>query len=185
MRPDPDDRSDPILAVFDSPERARRAVRRLSQVVADAARVEALPLAPGRYKLADISRAQEVYAAVRGAAVGAPLGGLVGLALGATLVGVASFPALGATAAGALAGLAVGGFRGIARTYWTDNGHEFLDVPPYNEYVLVAVPAGAIADRRQRARAMRALLRAGALGFLEPSAYPAATVGPRSGSPPM
>jgi hypothetical protein len=75
MRPDPDDRSDPILAVFDSPERARRAVRRLSQVVADAARVEALPLAPGRYRLADISRAQEVYAAVRGAAVGAPLAG--------------------------------------------------------------------------------------------------------------
>jgi hypothetical protein len=101
-------RSDPILAVFDSPERARRAVRRLSQVVADAARVEAVPLAPGRYKLADISRAQEVYAAVRGAAVGAPLGGLVGLALASTLV-----------------------------------------------------------------------------GFLEPSAYPAATIGPRSGSPPM
>ena len=55
-----DNPSEPILAVFDSPERARRAVRRLSDVVAARRLIEALPLAPGRYKLAEINRAQEV-----------------------------------------------------------------------------------------------------------------------------
>src|SRR5947209_16537023 len=34
-------------------------------------------------------------------------------------------------AAGALAGLVAGGLRGIARTYWTDTGQDFLDVPPH------------------------------------------------------
>jgi hypothetical protein len=132
-----------------------------------------LPLAPGRYKLAEINRAQEVYAAVRGAALGAPLGGLVGVALAATLVGIGPFPVVGGTAAGALAGLVTGALRAIARTYWTDTGREFLDIPPHREYVLVVVPAGATTDRRRHARAIRALLRAGALAFLEPSAHPA------------
>ena len=100
------------------------------------------------------------------------------------MIGLGPFALVGATAAGALAGLAAGGLRGIASTYWTDTGQEFLDVPPHSEYVLVVVPAGATADRRHHARAMRTLLRAGALAFLEPTAYPAATVGPRSGSQP-
>jgi hypothetical protein len=156
---------DAILAVFETPAQAHKAVRQLSEVVADPRFIIAVPLPPGRHPLAAVNPSFEAYAAVRGAALGAPLGAVVGLALALLLAGATPFPAIGATAAGALAGLALGGRRALVRSRWSDTGKGFLDVPERHPYVLVTIPASASSDRRVR----RAL--GSAIAFLEPRAY--------------
>jgi hypothetical protein len=159
---------DALLAVFETPDQARRAVRRLSQIVDDPRSIDALPLPPGQYELAAVNSALEAYAALRGAALGAPLGAIAGLGLAMVLLGATPFPVIGGTAAGALAGLLVGGRRAVARSRWTDTGCGVLDVSATSGYVLVTVPARTLADSRARARAIRALGRSGAIAFLEP-----------------
>jgi hypothetical protein len=86
--------SDVILAVFKPPEHARRAVRRLSERWPEAKLIDVVPLAPGYYRLADINRAVEAPAAVRGGALGAPIGAALGLGLATLLVGAGPFAAV-------------------------------------------------------------------------------------------
>jgi hypothetical protein len=172
VREQPDTTPDFILAVFKSPEHARRVVRRLSEMVPDRRAIDAVPLGPGLYPLADINRGVEVRAAIRGAARWAPIGAIVGLAFAALLPGVGPFAAVGATAAGALAGLAVGGADGaMKRVRWGEHGLALLEVLPGSNWTLVIVNTSAIPDSQ---RLGRLLERGGAMAFLEPTAYFAA-----------
>jgi hypothetical protein len=157
---------DPVLAVFERPEKARPAVRLLSELVADPGSISVAPLSPGRYKLADINRAAEARAALRGAVLGAPIGAVVGLALAAALGGVGPFAVVGGTASGALAGFVYGGLRALARTRWRDTGFGVLEAAPGTSYTLVIVPPSATRDDHERAQAIRTLERYGAIAFL-------------------
>lgn len=163
-----DRRSGSILAVFDRPERARVAYRRLSEFV-DPSHLEAVPLSPGHYPLADINRALEARSAIRGASAGAALGALVGL-LVAALPGPGLFPALGWAAAGALGGVITGGLRSLGRVRWDDEGRTVFEVPENRGYTLLIVKPGVPSDQGCRQRIVRTLVRNGALAFVEPAA---------------
>jgi hypothetical protein len=158
-----------ILAVFTKPEQARVAFHRLSDFV-DPSLLEAVPLAPGRYRLADINRAVEARSAFRGASAGAVLGAMGGLGV-AALTGFGLFPALGWAAAGALGGLITAGLRSLGRTEWDDEGHAVVDVPKGGSYTLLIVKLHEASDRPARERIVRTLARNGAIAFIDPSAY--------------
>jgi hypothetical protein len=165
-----------ILAVFDDPEAARDAVRRLRAELGDPHRVVGVPLEPGRYQLADTSVQEVVHGAAQAARVSVPLGALAGLGLAAVAIPGAGLVALaGMAAAGALGGFVVGGMTGaIKRTRWDRDPAGFLDVPPGSNYVLVIVRASPALARRETSRVIGLLVRAGALAFLDPTAYYAA-----------
>jgi hypothetical protein len=158
-----------ILAVFDRPDRARQAVRSLGL---DERSMVVVPLEPGRYQLSDRRLAEEAHGAFRGAAIGVPLGALAGVGAAFALPGVGPFAAGALMLAGGLGGLVVGGLTGaITRIRWDRNPAAFVEVPEGSEYVLVIVHAPAAPSRRDARRLMLALERAGALGFLDPTAY--------------
>jgi hypothetical protein len=74
--------------------------------------------------------------------------------------------------AGALGGLVVGGMTGaISRTRWDRDPAGGIDVPPNQNYMLVVVHVSPAPARRETSRVIGALVRAGALGFLDPTAY--------------
>src|SRR4030088_2911252 len=100
----PDYETEDILAVFDDPESARRAVQRLRADLGDPHRVIAVPLQPGRYQVADTSLQEVVHGALRTARVSVPMGALAGVGLGAVAI-----PGVGLAA---LAGLVVTGVPG-------------------------------------------------------------------------
>jgi hypothetical protein len=76
----PDYETEDILAVFDDPDTAREALRRVRAALGDPHRVTAVPLALGRYQLADTSLQEVVHGAMRSARLSVPVGGAVGLA---------------------------------------------------------------------------------------------------------
>jgi hypothetical protein len=172
----PDYETEDILAVFDDPETARDAVRRLRAELEDPHRVVAVPLEPGRYQLADTSLQEVVHGAVRAARVSVPLGALAGLGLGALAIPGVGLAALsGMAVAGAVGGFVVGGMTGaIKHTRWDRNTARFLDVPAGSTYMLVIARASPALARRETSRVIGLLARAGALGFLDPTAYYAA-----------
>src|SRR5437016_11360650 len=105
--------SEDILAVFNSPEAARDAARRVRAALGDPHRVVVVPLEPGRYALADTSLQEVVHGAVRAARLSVPLGALVGGGLAALAVsGVGSLALAGMAVAGAIGGFVVGGMTG-------------------------------------------------------------------------
>ena len=162
-----------ILAVFDNPEAAREAVRRVRQAIGDPHRAIAVPLAPGRYQLADVSLQEVVHGAMHSATTSVPLGALAGIGLAAVAVPAAGPVALaGLGLAGAIGGLVVGAMTGaIKRTRWDRDPAQFLEVPPDSEYMLVIVEASPALGRRETSRVMGILTRAGAIGFLDATAY--------------
>ena len=162
-----------ILAVFDDPEIARAAVRRLREYLGDPHRVVAVPLEPGRYQLADTSLQEVLHGAVRAARVSMPLGAVAGLGLGAVAIPGVGLAALTAMAvAGALGGFVIGGMTGaIERTRWDRDPAQFLEVPPGSSDMLVIARASPAPARRETSRAMGSLVRAGARAFLDPTAY--------------
>jgi hypothetical protein len=166
-----------ILAVFDDPERASDIVRQLRVDLGDPYRVSGVPLQPGRYQLADTSLREVVHGAVHAARVSVPLGALAGLGLGAAAIpGVGLAALAGIALAGALGGFIVGGMTGaIIRTRWDRDPARFLDVPQGSHYTLVIVRASPAPARRETARVIGVLVRAGALAFLDPTAYYAAS----------
>jgi hypothetical protein len=88
-------------------------------------------------------------------------------------VGLTALTAL--AVAGALGGFMVGGMTGaIKRTRWDRDPAGFLEVPPGSHYTLVIVSASPAPARRETARVMGILVRAGARAFLDPTAYYAA-----------
>jgi len=165
-----------ILAVFDNPDAAREAVRRVRQAIGDPHRVTAMPLPPGRYQVADLSLPEVVHGAMHMAAKSVPLGILAGLGLAAAAVpGAGALALAGLGLAGAIGGLVVGAMTGaIERTRWDRDPAQFVEVPPDSEYMLVTVEASPAPGRRETSRVMGILVRAGALGFLDPGAYYAA-----------
>jgi hypothetical protein len=172
----PDYETEDILAVFDDPEAARDAARRVREDLGDPDRVIGVPLEPGRYQLADASLQEVVHGAVRTARISVPVGALAGLGLGAAAIpGVGLAALAGVAAAGALGGFIVGGMAGaIQRTRWDRDPARFLEVPQGSRYMLVVVRASPAVGRRETSRVIRLLVRAGALGFLDPTAYYAA-----------
>jgi hypothetical protein len=162
-----------ILAVFDDPEKARLVIRQLRAELGDPHRVIGVPLQPGRHQLADTSLQEVVHGAVRAARISVPLGALAGAGLGAIAVpGVGLAALAGIALAGAVGGFIVGGMTGaIKHTRWDRDPAQFLDVPPGANYTVVIVRAGPALARRETARAIGVLVRAGALAFLDPTAY--------------
>jgi hypothetical protein len=169
----PDYETEDILAVFDSPEKARIAVRRLRAELGDPHRVVGVPLEPGRYQLADTSLQEVVHGAVRAARLSVPLGVVAGLGLGDLAIpGIGLVALAGMATAGAIGGLVVGGMTGaIKRTRWDRDPARFLDVAPGSSYLLVVVRSSPALARRETSRAIGVLVHAGALGFLDPTAY--------------
>jgi hypothetical protein len=112
----------------------------------------------------------------RAARASVPLGGLAGLGLSTVAIPDVGLTALTALAvAGALGGFMVGGMTGaIKRTRWDRDPAGFLEVPPRSHYTLVIVSASPAPARRETARVMGILVRAGARAFLDPTAYYAA-----------
>jgi hypothetical protein len=166
--------SDVILAVFKTPEDARRAIRRLNERLPEARLIDVVPLGPGYYRLADINRAVEVRAAVRGGALGAPIGAALGLGLATLLAGVGPFAAAGATAAGTLAGIVAGSVRGSlrGRIHLTQHGGlAVMEVPPDSTFTVAIVDTGAMQDVRQRAQLERVLARDGVVALIDPNHY--------------
>jgi hypothetical protein len=91
------------------------------------------------------------------------------LGLGALLICVGPFAALGAIAAGALTRLGLGSTSGaLRRIRWGEHGLAVLDVPPGAEYTLLIASSSAIADRK---RLVQLLADEGAQAFIEPTAY--------------
>jgi hypothetical protein len=162
-----------ILAVFDRPEAAREASRRVIQVISDPHRVKETPLAPGPYQLADISLQEVVHGAVRAVTRSVPLGALAGAGLAlAAVPGVGPLVLAGMAFAGAIGGFVVGSMTGaIAHTRWDRDPAPFIDVPPNSDYRLVIVEASPAPAWRETSRVLRILARNGAIGFLDPTAY--------------
>jgi hypothetical protein len=169
----PDYETEDVLAVFDDPETAREAARRVRGYLGDPHRVVAVPLEPGRLQLADTSLREVVHGAIRAARMSVPLGALAGLGLGAIAIPGVGLAALAATAlAGALGGFVVGGMTGaIKRTRWDRDPARFLDVPPGSNYMLVIARASPALARRKTSQVIGLLIHAGALAFLDPTAY--------------
>jgi hypothetical protein len=162
-----------IIAVFDDPEVARRAARRVRVALGDPRKVSVVPLPPGRYQLAD-NRLQEVLqGAVRSARLSVPLGALAGLGLAAVaLPGVGPVAIAGLAAAGAVGGLVVGSMIGaINRTRWDPDPAPFIDVGPDSRRMAVIVQASPALGRRETTRAIRHLARGGAIAFLDPTTF--------------
>src|SRR4030088_2385636 len=128
----PDYETEDILAVFDDPGRARRAVQRLRADLGDPHRVVAVPLQPGRYQVADASLQEVVHGALRTARVSIPVGALAGVGLGAVAIpGVGLAALAGLAVAGALGGFVVGGMTGaIKRTRCDPDVAGFFISPP-------------------------------------------------------
>jgi hypothetical protein len=169
----PDYETEDILAVFDDPESARRAVQRLRADLGDPHRVIAVPLQPGRYQVADTSLQEVVHGALRTARVSIPVGALAGVGLGAVAIpGVGLAALAGLAVAGALGGLTVGGMIGaIKRTRWDRDMARFLIVPPGSNSVLVIARASPAPARRETGHVIGFLVRAGARALLDPTAY--------------
>ena len=169
----PDYETEDILAVFDDPESARRAVQRLRADLGDPHRVIAIPLPPGRYQVADTSLQEVVHGALRTARVSIPVGALAGVGLGAVAIpGVGLAALAGLAVAGALGGFVVGGMTGaIKRTRWDRDMAGFLTIPPGSNSVLVIARASPAPARRETGHVIGFLVRAGARAFLDPTAY--------------
>jgi hypothetical protein len=162
-----------ILAVFDSREAADEAVQRVIRVIGDRHRVKEMPLAPGRYQLADISLQEVVHGAVRAVTRSVPLGALAGAGLAVAAVpGVGPLVLAAMAFAGAIGGFVVGSMTGaIASTRWDRDPAPFIDVPPSSHYRLVIVEASPAPAWRETSKVLRILARGGAIGFLDPTAY--------------
>jgi hypothetical protein len=77
--------------------------------------------------------------------------------------------------ASAIGGFVVGGMTGaIKRTRWDRDPAPFIEVPPDSQCMLVNVEASPAPARRETSRVVGILTRAGAIGFLDPTAYYAA-----------
>ncbi|HEV7663792.1 MAG TPA: hypothetical protein VGQ62_09680 [Chloroflexota bacterium] len=169
----PDGETEDILAVFSDPDKARRAVRRLREVLGDPHRVIGVPLESCRYQLADPSLQELVHAALRTARVGIPLGAFAGVGLAvAAIPGVGPLALAGTAFAGGIGGLVVGGLTGVIKqTRWDADPAQFLVVPPGSEEMLVIVRASSAPARRETSRVLGTLVRSGAIAFLDPTAY--------------
>jgi hypothetical protein len=148
-------------------------VRRVREELGDPHRVVGMPLEPGTYQLADASLQEVVHGAVRTARVSVPLGVLAGLGVAAAAIpGVGPLALAGMAFAGGIGGLVVGGLTGaIKRTRWDRDPAQFLAVPPGSNYMLVIARASPALARRETARTLGILARAGAIAFLDPGAY--------------
>lgn len=154
--------TEPTVAVFDSPDDARRAVSELRARRFDIAAIGEEPLAPGRYQAEDPSLWEVTAGMIRGALLGAPVGVLFGIGQAALLP---SEPTRLVLAGGVLGGALLGAYFGaIQRTRFDDDQAEWVDVPDGARRELVAVYTSGPAPR------IRQLLRrTGARAFLDPT----------------
>jgi hypothetical protein len=169
----PDYETEDILAAFSDPDKARPAMRHLREILGDPHRVVGLPLEPGRYQLVDASLQEVVHAARRTARIGMPLGALAGIGFAvAAIPGAGPLALAGMAFAGGIGGLVVGGLTGaIKQTRWDRDPAQFLVVPPGSGEMLVIVRASPAPAWRETSRVRGTLVRCGAIGFLDPTAY--------------
>ena len=170
MRIQVDYETDFTLAVFYFADQARRAAGELRAAGVATSAMRITPLAAGRYQTIDPQLGEEFGGALRGAVVGASAGVVLGLGM-ALAIGTSSLNVFAAAgAAGILAGALVGSLVGAeVRARYNDDIAQQIYVSPQSSALLLltATPNGVTRRARQ------ALRRAGAVGFLDPSTYPA------------
>ena len=169
--------TEPVLAVFGSSDEARAGLEALRALGIPQHAMAQVSCAPGHYQAEDGSAWEESDGLWKGAALGAPVGALFGIALA---VSVPS-PGVGVVAGLAVAGAGgvgiLGGLMGaIARARFDDDEAEWIDVLEEQGFQLVVVYS-----RRPR-RAREALRKAGARGFLDCTTPMAAQVMRASGA---
>ncbi len=171
MKTQTDYETDPTLAIFDNPERAEEARRRLQALGISDQVIRQAPLAPGRYQCVDPSFGEEVSGILRGAEVGLPAGAVLGVGMAASLGGAGLEVFAGLAGAGAVIGAVVGSLEGAAiRAHYDDDVAQWIEVSDGGSTVLLVV--GTHSDGTT-GRTRQALRRAGALAFLDPEVNPA------------
>jgi hypothetical protein len=171
MDPQVDYETDSTLAVFPSASAASDALESLARSRIHPDGWRQAPLEAGTYQLADTSMAEEAAGALRGVEVGAPVGAVMGFGLAASVVGGAPDATLAALAgAGALAGAVLGGLEGaVLRTRFDDDVSDSIEVAEDGSATLLALRTSSADGTTGRAR--RALRRAGAVAFLDPTTF--------------
>lgn len=170
MRTQQDYETDPTLAVFESAANARIAAEalRASHIVIDA--VSQVPLAPGRYQVADGSFGGVVKGIVRGAELGFPAGAVLGAGVAASFGGGAPELIAGLAGAGALVGTLVGSLEGAAvADPYDDDQAEWIELPDASTAVLLIIETRSDGTT---GRARQILRAAGAHAFLDPEVHP-------------
>jgi hypothetical protein len=171
--------TEPVLAVFGSPEEAHAGLEALRARGIPQHGMAQVTCPAGHYQGEDGSWLEESDGLWKGVALGAPVGALFGIAL------AVSVPSPGV---GVVAGLAVAGAGGmgvlgglvgaIARARFDDDEAEWIDVLEEQGFQLV------VAFSRRPRRARETLRRAGAKGFLDSTTPMAAEVIRTSGARP-
>ena len=171
--------TEPVLAVFGSPDEARAGLEALRAMGIPQYAMAQVGCPPGHHQAEDGSLQEENDGLWKGAALGAPVGALFGIALAVSVPN----PGVGVVAGLAVAGAGgvgiLGGLMGaIARARFDDDEAEWIHVLEEEGFQLVAV----FTRRPRRARA--ALRRAGARAFLDSTTPMAAEVLRTSGARP-
>jgi hypothetical protein len=171
--------TEPVLAVFGSPEEAGAGLEHLRRLGIAPHAIAQVSCPPGVYQAEDGSLWEESDGLWKGAALGAPVGALFGIALA---VSVPS-PGVGVVAGLAVAGAGgcgiLGGLMGaIARARFDDDEAEWIEVLEEQSLHLV------VAFTRRPRRVHDMLRRAGAKIFLDCTTPLAAEVLRTSGARP-
>jgi hypothetical protein len=159
---------DVLLAVFPSPAVAEAAERALAD--ADIASTE-VPLAPGRYQLADFRLRRRARAVVGAAMVGGVVGAAVGAVVALLLFGTYPIVTVWLAIAGLLGGAIIGPLFGIERAsrYDADVARS-TDIAPDSSAVLVRAEASRVGAHGS----VREIVEgAGAVALLDVPAYDA------------
>jgi hypothetical protein len=171
--------TEPILAIFQSPEQASAAIEALHATGIPERAIGQVSVDPGRYQAEDGSLGEEGDGLWKGAAVGAPVGALFGIALAVSVPSPGPGVVAGLAVAGAAGCGILGGLMGaIARARFDDDEAEWIEVLEEQGFQLVVV-----FSRRPR-RARETLRKAGAKGFLDTTTPMAAEVLRTSGARP-
>ena len=154
--------TEPILAIFQSPEQASAAIEALHATGIPERAIGQVSVDPGRYQAEDGSLGEEGDGLWKGAAVGAPVGALFGIALAVSVPSPGPGVVAGLAVAGAAGCSILGGLVGaIARARFDDDEAEWIEVVEGPPSMLVA------AYTRNPGRARQVLRQAGARGLLD------------------
>jgi hypothetical protein len=155
--------TEPVMAIFHSPEQAHAGMEALQRTLGiPESAIGLVTIDPGRYQAEDGTLAEEGDGVWKGAAVGAPVGALFGIALAVSVPSPGPGVVAGLAVAGAAGVGVLGGFVGaIARARFDDDEAEWIHVTDGRPSLLVA------AYSRSPRRAREILRRTGASAFLD------------------
>jgi hypothetical protein len=168
MRTRTDYETDPTLAVFESPDQAEVAIRRLRALGIPPDAIRQTPLPRGSYQCTDPSLGESFAGVLHGAQFGAPAGAALGLGMASvSQVGPEVFVWLAGV--GAVMGAVVGSIIGAAvRAHYDDDVAQGIAVPDGSSAALLLAETHSDGTT---GRARQVLRRAGALAFLDPNVY--------------